>query len=110
MRVPINGGVVPSRGVDDQHQRSNSSTRFPWPSTDLRRFEDIAFDQYGYFYQGVNLGTAGTTGSTSALLWDDTRSAAGDEPTRLEGGEGTAGAAEAESATASGPGLPDTAS
>jgi hypothetical protein len=29
--------------------------------TPIRRFQDISFDQYGYFAQGANIGAAGTT-------------------------------------------------
>lgn len=59
--LPINGGLFPVN--------SNTSTdstigdRFPVATTDFRRFQDIAFDQYGYFSQGVNIGTA-TGGGT----------------------------------------------
>src|SRR5262249_24131316 len=45
----------------------------PWPNTSLvdnaatffspfRRFTDVAFDQYGYFSQGMNMTGVGTTG------------------------------------------------
>ena len=34
-------------------------------STDLRRFEDIAFDQYGYFSQSVGLAPVTTTNTTT---------------------------------------------
>ena len=35
-------------------------------STDLRRFEDIAFDHYGYFSQDIGLTTTTTTSTTTA--------------------------------------------
>ncbi len=38
----------------------------PLVDTTFRRFEDIAFDQYGYFSQGFNL-TATTTGTTTTV-------------------------------------------
>ncbi len=59
-------------------------------SSEFRQFQSIAFDQYGYFDQGVNLNTAGSTGGANST----TGSAAGDEAGGGSGsGEGTAGAA-----------------
>ena len=36
--------------------------------TDFRRFESIAFDQYGYFAQGANIGGAASTTATTGVL------------------------------------------
>src|SRR5262249_54463502 len=47
----INNGVFPAANTP-------TPDLFPAISTDFRRFEDIAFDQYGYFSQGVPV-TAG---------------------------------------------------
>ncbi len=36
-------------------------------STDLRRFEDIAFDHYGYFSQDIGLSSTTTTSTTATV-------------------------------------------
>jgi len=69
----INGGLFPAGGVFSETpspatQQSTDSTigdRYSVLSTDFRRFEDIAFDQYGYFTQGANVGTGTTTTGTN---------------------------------------------
>lgn len=60
----INGGLFPTG-----FQTSTDSTitdKAPAYFTDFRRFEDIAFDQYGYFTQGTNLNAGASTAATNA--------------------------------------------
>jgi hypothetical protein len=69
----INAGNGATNGFPPNANTSTDSTitdKFPFATTDFRRFEDIAFDQYGYFAQGANIGgTASTTaGSVGGLL------------------------------------------
>jgi hypothetical protein len=59
----INGGLFPANALTSTD--STITDRFPTATTDFRRFEDIAFDQYGYFTQGANVGTGTTTTGTN---------------------------------------------
>ncbi|MGE3819915.1 MAG: hypothetical protein AB7I30_10795, partial [Isosphaeraceae bacterium] len=59
--LPINGGLFPPGS--DTSTDSTITDRFPFATTDFRRFQDISFDQYGYFSQGVNIGTATGAGT-----------------------------------------------
>jgi hypothetical protein len=51
---------TPSTG-NNTSTDSTVTDRYSVVPTDFRRFQDISFDQYGYFAQGANLGTGTTT-------------------------------------------------
>ncbi len=59
----INQGFDPNANAGTTANPTTNIDLYPAASTNFRRFEDIAFDQYGYFSQGLPLGT--TTGTTT---------------------------------------------
>ena len=59
----INLGIDPNVQVGTQAAPNPNIDLYPVAATDLRRFENVAFDQYGYFSQGLPTTlTATTTG------------------------------------------------
>ena len=69
--VLINQGFDPNALGNTVNNPTSNIDLYPVASTNFRRFQDIAFDQYGYFSQGLPLtttagtGTGGTTGGTT---------------------------------------------
>ena len=68
----INNGIFPAGTgtlfVLDPNPDTTLADRYPIVPTDFRRFQDIAFDQYGYFSQGVNIGTTTTSTTTTGSV------------------------------------------
>jgi hypothetical protein len=71
--TPAAGGV-PAEPGESGVQGLNGEQLIAPQTTEFRRFEDIAFDQYGYFSQGYTLtsATGGTTGGSSTSIQGNT--------------------------------------